>query len=266
MDRMSKDSIQKLRLCLDLLDLHEKPLRESLEAGAQMEEPPAIMLLRGFALGRATLKAMAAVAEADDECGVCLPTLCRPAYELAAKLLWASREPGGWQRLQAHCANEDKKWARRAMDIPSSAECAQPVLDNAERVLSRTDSDGKPYRNPPPMDQTLKQIERCDIANGLKTEGESSAAFEYAILWQMMCRNAHGHLVHISRPFETHTRIGIIGAVVATFALLRAMAVVTAPDLKGLNGTVELLAQQTNKILKGETDLGLDEVRFTHTP
>ena len=99
---MMKDDIQKLRSCIDLLDQYEKPLRESLEGGGQMEEPPAVMLLRGFAFGRATLKAMVAVADGGDEaCGVCLPTLCRPFYELAVKVLWASREPDGWERIQA---------------------------------------------------------------------------------------------------------------------------------------------------------------------
>ena len=174
--------------------------------------------------------------------------------------------PAGWQRLQAHCANEDRKWAKRAVDIPSWAEYARRVLDNAERVLSRTDGDGNTYRNPPPMDQTLQQVEQREIDCGIKTGEEGFARFEYANLWQMMCRTAHGHLVQIARPAEAHVRIAVSGAVVATFALLRAMAVLTAPDLRGLNETVELMGQQINKILKGETDLGLDEVVFTRVP
>lgn len=265
MDRMSNDNTRKLRSCIDLLDLYEKPLRDSLEDGGQTQDPPAVMLLRGFAFGRATLKAMIAVADQDDECGVCMPTLCRPFYELAVRVLWASRDPDGWQRLQKHCANEDRKWAKRAVDLPSWAEYARRVLDNAESVLDRTDGDGNPYSNPPPMDQTLEQVEHRDIACGIKTE-EGSARFEYANLWQMMCGTAHAHLVQIARPPEAHTRIAVSGAAVATFALLRAVAVITAPDLQGLNETVEVMGQHINGILKGEADLGLDEVVFTRVP
>ncbi len=262
MDRMSKDNTRKLRSCIDLLDLYEKPLRESLEDGEQLEDPPAVMLLRGFAFGGATLKAMIAVADQDDECGVCMPTLCRPFYELAVRVLWASRDPDGWQRLQKHCANEDRKWARRAVNLRSWAEYARRVLDNAESVLDRTDDDGNPYSNPPPMDQTLQQVEKRDIDCGLKTE-EGSARFEYANLWQMMCGTAHAHLVRIAHSPEAHTLIAVNGAAVATFALLRATAVVVAPDADGIKEIVEAMGQKINGILKGETDLGLDEVTFT---
>ena len=77
MDCISKDNT-KLSLCIDLLDLYEKPLRASLEDGAQMKDPPAVMLLRGFAFGRATLKAMITVAEQDDDCAVWDATDTRP--------------------------------------------------------------------------------------------------------------------------------------------------------------------------------------------
>lgn len=53
------------------------------------------------------------------------------------------------------------------------------------------------------------------------------------------------------------------GAVVATFALLRATAVVAAPDAESLRQTVEVMGQQINGILKGEADFGVDDVTFT---
>lgn len=82
----------------------------------------------------------------------------------------------------------------------------------------------------------------------------------------MMCRTAHAHLVQITRSSKAHMRIAVSGAVVATVALLRAMAVVTAPDKDGLNESVEVMGQQINKIMKGETDLGLDDVVFARNP
>jgi len=42
--------------------------------------PAGVKLLQGFALGRVTLKVMIALADLDDECGVCMPMLCRPFY------------------------------------------------------------------------------------------------------------------------------------------------------------------------------------------
>lgn len=247
---MTQDDIQKLRSCIDLLADYERLLREILEDGGQMEEPPAVMLLRAFGFGRATLKAMAVVGDQDEECAVCVPTLCRPFYEVSVRVLWASRDPDGWQRLQTHCAAEERKWAQRAVSLPSWAEYAQAVRDNADAVLSRTDGDGNRYGNPPHIEQTLQQIEQRDIDCGIKTGEKGFALFEYANLWQKMCATAHGHLVEIARSPETHMRVAVNAAGVASFALLRATAVVTAPDAQGLNQAVEVMGQQINEILK----------------
>lgn len=133
---MNNDSIRKLTSCIDLLDLYEKPLLESLHAGSQLDQPPAVMLTRAYTFGRTTIRSMVTLAkEPDVDYSVCAPTLCRPYYELAMRILWASRTNDGWQRLQADCANEDKRWAKRAVEIPAWKKHAQRVLDHAESVL-----------------------------------------------------------------------------------------------------------------------------------
>ena len=97
----------------------------------------------------------------------------------------------------------------------------------------------------------VELVEQCDIDCGIKTGDKGSARFEYANLWQMMCGTAHAHLVQIARSPVAHTLIAVNGAVVATFALLRATAVIVAPDADGIKEIVEAMGQQIHKILKG---------------
>ena len=263
---MTKDDTKKLRSCIDLLDLYGTSLWKSLEDGGQAMEPPAVAILRAFAFGRATLKAIIVVADqGDEECGVCLPTLCRPFFELAVRVLWASRQPDGWERLQRHYAEQDEKWAKRAVEIPAWANYARPFLANAKNVLGRTDIKGNSYTPAPTMVQSLQQVEKHDVDFGFKTRQEDVVWFEYAHLWRVMCGTAHAHVVQIARSPAAHTRIAVGGALVATFALLRATAVFTAPDKEGIIEAVGLMVKKMIRILKGEV-LGLDDVVFTRVP
>jgi hypothetical protein len=53
----------------------------------------------------------------DDEGNAVLAcTLLRSFYELAVRLLWASKEPDGWWRLNVYFADEAEKWANDFQD------------------------------------------------------------------------------------------------------------------------------------------------------
>lgn len=257
--------IRRLGSCTELLDHFERPLRASLDRGEQSGVPQAVMLYRAFSFGRTTLEAMIATCKTGDAHGVCVPTLCRAFYEVSHRLLWASREHNGWQRLQTGGADEQRKWADAAAQIPSLAAHAERVRTSMQMILARTDERGKPFAKPPSMEQQLSQIEKADTRCGIVTPPSDFAKLQYTILWRLMSNTAHAHLVQIARDPKGHLQIGVWAAVCATFALLRAVAVVVAPDLEGVRQNVDVIGERIVKILKGDLDLKLDEMTFTFT-
>lgn len=118
----------------------------------------------------------------------------------------------------------------------------------------------------PDMGKILEQIEKHDIESGIKESDAEFAQFQYANIWQMMCGTAHAHVVRISRSADSHMTIAVAAAVVATFGLLRATSVVTAPDLESLKNSIEIVGNKIIAILRGEEDLALDQITFTYVP
>lgn len=261
----TESRIRQLQACIELLDHFERPVQESLVAGHQTQEPPAIMLIRTFRFGRAALEGMIAIARSGPAQAVCLPTLCRPFFEAGINVLWASRERRGWHSVQAHAAREQKKWAQGALKIPSLARHAQKVLGAMHAVLSREDDKGNRFRMPPNVGQILVEIEERDHRDGIITKRTGFAQFQSTTLWRLMCHAAHGHFAVVAGTPEGHMTIGVSAAILATFALLRATAVVCSPDIVGFRQIVETIGERIVKILRGDFDLRLEEVRFTFT-
>ncbi len=216
-----------------MFDLYEMALRESLEDGGQTQEPPAIMLLRAFAFGRITLNGMLAVVEWDGDCGACAATLCRPFYKLATRLLWASREPDGWHRLVVMWARQSRAWSQDAVKHSDLGPLPQLILDRANDTLDRAAADD--LEGAPNMQRTLTDIESRDRDDGVRGEW---AGYQYTGLWRSMSMSVHSQMSIIVRASDTLRELGTGTAVVATFALLRAMAVATSPDRRSLDKTI----------------------------
>lgn len=217
--------------CRQLLQDYRDILDRCLRKSGQHDDAQAIMLLRGFEFGLRTVQGMDVLTAADEDNALLACTLCRPFYETAVRLLWASRTHNGWQRLQAHWAKEDVKWAREAERIPSVAEHAKRIREAREDVLHRTDGYGNSFGPLPNMRQMLREITEHDVADGLLTEGDGVAEFDYTNFYRILCQAAHGHMVAIGRPcsFRRHARCG---ALMAAWALLQACCHVAAGDLE----------------------------------
>ena len=257
--RIMQEETRRLRSCIEMLNFYGGRLDKSLEAGNQSDEPPAVMIQRAFAFGRTAMEMLIVVAGQEAKYGVCAPSVCRPYYELATRILWATREPGGWQRLQAHWANEDRKWAESAVKMPSLAEHARGILKHRKDVLSRTDRHGVPWKPAPSIETTLKDIERRDLDDGIREEPRGFATYEYTNIYRLLCRLAHAHAVAIAHTPESHRNHAVSAAVVATFALLRALAQVGEPTTEAARQATEIVGQKIVKVFKGETDLGLGD-------
>lgn len=254
---------RQLECCIQMLDCWETPLRACLAAGKQLDDQPAVMLTRAFDFGRTSLRAMVVLTNQDAAFGVCLPTLCRPFYELASRLLWASREPNGWHRLAVVWMTERRIWAREAAKMPPTSDHASKILGDAERWLTVHDPDGALYKRRPSMESALRDVEKRDIEDGIKedrTEG-SDAAFQYTNAWRSMCRTAHAHISSIASSPGGHSRVAVTAAIIATFDLLRAVAVITAPQGERRE-RIESLVALVVKILEGHFDLGLHDLSF----
>lgn len=228
--RMDSNYPEALDSFLRFLDSHASLFFEAAEAGKQTDEVPVLMLRRTYDLARKTLEALKThLTEGHGPFLAC--DLCRPLYELAFRVLWASREEYGWERLQVWLARQDKKWAQEALGMPEFADHAKEIMEQSNEVLSRTDSCGETLKAAPDLKTMLKQIEDRDVETGLRSVKTGQADFEYTNIYRILCRPAHAHLGALSAlRTEAFLAVVVFACGNAIFALARAMAHVGARE------------------------------------
>ncbi len=241
-----------------MLDFFEEPVHRSLHLGGQSEDVPAVMLTRGFDFGRSTLLGMISLIENGPSMWICVPTVCRPFFELSAKLLWAAREPDGWVRLQADTANEQIKWARDVERFKPFAVYARRMHTKLSAVTEQRSLEGKSEL--PNLRMLLGEIEAKDRDGGIGTLRSDFALFQYAMMYRLMCGPAHGHLVWIAKKGDLHLTIAVSAAIASTYALLRAVAAVFSHTPESCRELVEIIGTKINKILQGTSDFRLDDL------
>ena len=213
----------KLRGCKRILDQYEKELRALLDSTKETAEPQAVCFWRTFAFGRTTMSAMIVLREDNEDYAICTSTLCRPFFEIANRLLWATCVPDGWERLMAYWAKEDRKWANGLVEVKSLVAEAKRFRNQADAVLSRKRADGSAYDPAPGFETILLGIAAAETRDGV-LDGHSTPLGKklYAEVYRSLCRPSHAHISSMADSPETHERIAVGGAQVATLALLRA--------------------------------------------
>lgn len=233
---------------IHLLAEHESHFLHAIAKGKQEDDVPALMLKHALQFGQMTIGSIEILMDAAvDTIFPC--ALSRAYYELAIRLLWASRERHGWEQLQTYFYNEDKKWSQEAVEMPEIASHAQQVLQSAKEVLGRQYANGKPYKVAPSLDQMLRDIEDCDISQGIRQKDCRAAAYEYTNIYRIICRPAHAHIQAISAPGDSFFGPIVFAIGLATFSLLRAVRYVGASDLGKEIKAIELKIVDTLKRL-----------------
>ena len=205
------DTVNQLR---NLLEEYNALMLTALAKGDQENDPPALMLQRGFKFAQSTLCAVALLAQArDGEYGLQACTLSRPLFEIAARLLWATRADDGWERLQYYWADEDRKWAQGMRNHSSSnVQHLDNLLNNRREILNRHNEQN--VQSPPNIEQTLQEIEQHDIADELVAGGKKLGKLHYDMIYRSLCRPAHGHIsalgVADAQGLWSYSRYGII--------------------------------------------------------
>ncbi len=105
----------------------------------------------------------------DDDGNIVLGcVLLRPLYELAIRLLWASRKADGWQRLEFYHANEMRKWAEefKVLQNPAIVKKGEELVQQHQQEAAHKwrDALGKPIKPAPSILDVLKDIEEQDVA------------------------------------------------------------------------------------------------------
>ena len=212
-----------------LLAEYESHFLHAIAKGRQNDDVPALMLKHALQFGQRTIESIEILMNrAVDTIFPC--ALSRAYYELAIRLLWASREPHGWEQLQTYFCNEDKKWSQEAVEMPEITSHAQQVLQSAKEVLGRQYANGETYKVAPGLEQMLREIEDRDISQGIRQKGRRAAAYEYTNVYRIVCRPAHAHIQAISAPAGSFFSPTVFAIGLATFSLLRAVCYVGAKD------------------------------------
>jgi len=239
-----------------LLDKYERLFLEAVEKGGQAEDVPALMIKYAFLFGQNTIDAIQILIEGHNN-SIFLCTLCRPYYELSIRILWAAREAYGWQRLQAYLSTQDMRWAEEAIGMPEIAVHAEKILAASREVLSRKDPNDKPYTPAPGIQQMLKDIEDCDVSQGIREKGGNVAAYEYTNIYRVICRPAHAHMQAISLEPTSFLNPTVFATGIATFSLLRSVLYTSPENLSKQVKDIELqvvdIMKQCFKFKKGSS-------------
>lgn len=242
----TKTAIAALTDCRSNLAEHAAIMKQAVGAGDQQAEPPAIMFQRAFDFGLQAIDAIIRLLGDGEQYALHACTLCRPFYETAVRLLWASRTPDGWQRLQAYYANEDRKWADEARRISSTAEIAASTRQHREEILERTDETGEKFCIAPGMQQLLRDVVKHDMIEGIREESDRSADFDYTNVYRFLCKAAHGHMTSLGRPASL-LRHAKYGTIMAIWCLLQAQCHVGAKDF---SKEIDVIGKKLMKIIE----------------
>jgi hypothetical protein len=172
-----------------------------------------------------TIRGMSRLLQADDGNVVLACTLLRSFYELSARLLWASREPDGWRRLQMYFAREITKWANdcRGSPNPGIAKLANGMLQSQNGIAQWKDPLGNDLKAAPGIQQILEGIESHDSQKGSPSARGNSGQRMYAVLYRILCRASHAHIEPLTGVFdEMYAYYAGIGACSAAANLLAA--------------------------------------------
>jgi len=233
---------------IKLIAEYEGLFLNSIAKGKQEDDVPALMLKYALQFGKRTIESIEILMNASME--TIFPcTLSRAYYELAIRLLWASRSSHGWEQLQTYFCNEDKKWSQEALDMPEIADHALKVFQSSKEVLERQYDSGEPYKVAPSLEQMLKEIEEQDISEGIRQKDRRAAAYEYTNIYRIICRPAHAHIQAISAPVDSFFGPTVFAIGLATFSLLRSICYVSTNDPEKEIKTIELKIVDTLKRL-----------------
>lgn len=252
------NAIERLMTCDKLLEHYGGRLAESLRMGNQQDEPPALMLQRACTYGRQVIAALMLMIRQGEQYALFLAPIARPFYELAVRVLWATREPNGWQRLQVHWAEPDKKWAEDMKNDSVLGDHAKLILNCTEEVLRRTDAGGERFRSAPDMKQLLKDIERHNVSDGFK-EPDGFAIYEYANVYRLLCRPAHAQITTIGQVKPNPLlHQAVIAVIIAVRSLLHACCHVAS---SAKEKDIEDADLQIVPLIRGSKDATFEELR-----
>jgi hypothetical protein len=218
---------------------------------AHPNEPPPGAFRTAFTFAIRTMTAMDQMLS-QPESAILALTLCRPFYELATGLLWASREPHGWRRLLMQYAKQDEKAAREAVRCPAMtgvADIVNRTRPHIETVLAWTDPTGKPLNAAPNVLDMLKRIIALDKEDNLVQWPDQYATLDYAAFYRQMCRPAHGNLVFIGAETPDFSmQLAMTGAVLSTHRLLQAFCHVAVCEAEQ-KAAIKVFEQNTKDLV-----------------
>lgn len=244
------NAVERIENCRSILDARWKAVHDTIEKEGQANEPPGIMLERGVIFARNSLFSVARLID-DPKSVFQAGTICRSYFELAVRLLWASRQPNGWHSLQAYWAQENKRFSKHALDYDPKDKRALDTQKRAEEVLSRRDGKGRPYSPSPNIRVAIMQIGKTNVSQGTGGFDERSAKWQYAYLYVVLSRHVHAHMtgIHVPDP-DMVLNIATLTAIYATFLLLQAIIHVSGNDLDDIRSEIQILNDEIAPLLQ----------------
>jgi len=183
----------------------------------------AVAMESAFCFGAESLDAMRLLFRGGDF-GLQAAMICRGFYELSTRLLWASREKHGWQRLQIYWAEEDRRFLKPLKNVEIFRKNVEAQLKELERVINQDDERGERLVRAPSVWETIQDIKNMDAQDDVDFTDSEFHRQEHVIAWKSLCRAVHAHpsWIHGMRREVKFDQQVVQAAVLGTRNLLRA--------------------------------------------
>jgi hypothetical protein len=249
--------VERIETLQGLLVRHGDAFLAAIQRSGQQNDPQAIAMRRALDFGRNTLESITTLLRLRNDVAGSV-ALCRSFYELGLRVRWASHHDYGWFRFMLYYADNEHRWATQVRDLPGFEQVADRILSVVSPLL---ENKAGPHAGLKPMPkyvrEVLRDLERPDKEKGLIGQGDQQhPEFEYAALYSVMCRPAHGNvfsvLVGFPGPEPKHL---VVGAALAVYAVLRALAHCMATDERKERETAEKVGSAVIEVIRGAEKL-----------
>lgn len=206
---------------------------QTAKAGRANDDMP-ILVQGSMRFTLRALKAMNAVLDQDEENVVLCCVLCRTCYELAVRLLWAAREPNGWQRLWALWEKETVKFVESAKTIPFLAPHVQdfPSAEDREAYRRGLSADRVPA-HAPDLAAMIQRIDQRNVEERLTDHSSVVPREDYVSVYQLLCRATHAHVATVlPSGLDGHFSVLIQGIRKTILTLVHAACIVENPQYR----------------------------------
>ncbi|MBE3099374.1 MAG: hypothetical protein IMZ44_19840 [Planctomycetes bacterium] len=240
-----------LRECFERLKNYYNQILSQPEPDVQEHKVQRVIVLSALAFGFESILAVAQ--EVNRGRVVQAAILCRPLYEAAAQVCWASNEPGGYKALEAASLEAEAYWLRSAIKVaPWQGTCE----DYLQEIVAESTRLGCQKRVPG-MQGILLRL--CQHDGRVGEEACKMTKFHYSI-YELFSLFQHGNIRMVG-PAVSRDSVAQNAVTLCVFSTQLLVAAAAPITVSSFDEAQRLVACETDKTMDLMGKCGIEHFR-----